>query len=135
WRHLAEKHLFRMRDSEPPMLTPGERNWLRVYMPLAFAYRITVLVAIVTYVAGAWFFIGVLLAIWGVGTMLGLPLAKAAGYLSALPRAQGARRRAQAVVGTIVAVLLVIVLAVPMPMRTQTQGVVWLPDEAQVRAG
>lgn len=135
WRYLAEKYLFRMRDAEPPMLTAGERNWLRVYTPLAFVYRVTVLVAIIVYVAGAWFFIGVALALWGVVTMLGLPLAKLGGYLSALPRAQGARRRAGTVVAAMVIGFLAFVSLVPMPLRTRTQGVVWLPDEAQVRAG
>lgn len=135
WRHLAEKHLFRMCDPEPPALTPGERNWLRVYTPVAFAYRMVVLVAIVAYVASAWFFIGVLLALWGIVGILGLPLLKAAGYLSALPRAQGARRRAATVVISLATALLLFVALVPMPLHTQTQGVVWLPDEAQVRAG
>jgi putative peptide zinc metalloprotease protein len=135
WRFLFEKYLFRMRDAEPPMLTPGERNWLRGYTPLAFVYRMLVLVAIVMYVAGEWFFIGVLLAIWGVVTMLGMPLSKTAGYLAGLPRAQGARRRAVTVVAGSAAAVLAVVLFVPMPVFTQTQGVVWLPDEAQVRAG
>lgn len=135
WRHLAEKYLFRMREAEPPLLTAGERHWLRAWTPMAFVYRISVLVAIVAYVAGEWFFIGVLLAAWGVVTMLGLPLAKAAGYFAALPRAQGTRRRARTLLLSAVAVLAVFLLAVPMPLRTQTEGVVWLPDEAQVRAG
>lgn len=135
WRYLAEKYLFRMRDAEPPRLTPGERAWLRGYTPLAFVYRMTVLVAIIAYVAGEWFFIGVLLAAWGVATMLGLPLAKTLGYLSGLPRAQGARRRALTTVAMITASLVIFVLVVPLPLRTQTEGVVWLPEEAQVRAG
>jgi putative peptide zinc metalloprotease protein len=135
WRYLSERYLFRMRDAEPPILTAGERNWLRVFTPLSFAYRMTVLVAIVAYVAGAWFFIGVVLAIWGVVTMLGMPLAKTGRYLAGLPRAQGARRRAAVVVGVLASAVVLFVLAVPVPMRTQTEGVVWLPDEAQVRAG
>lgn len=135
WRYLAEKYLFRMRNAQPPVLTPGERAWLRTYTPLAFAYRITVLVAIVLYVAASWFFIGVALALWGVATMVGLPLVKVGGYLSALPRAQGARQRATAIVAGIAVALVAVVLFVPVPLRTRTEGVVWLPDEAQVRAG
>ncbi|NML48047.1 hypothetical protein HHL11_30140 [Ramlibacter sp. G-1-2-2] len=135
WRHLAEKYLFRMRDAEPPPLTAGERRWLLAYTPLAFAYRVTVLVAIVTYVAGAWFFIGVILALWGAASMLLLPVFKAVGWLSALPRAQGQRRRAATAMAVLALGVVVIVLAVPMPLRTRTEGVVWLPDEAQVRAG
>ena len=72
WRYLAERYLLRVRQAEPPVLTPGERNWLRIWTPLAFVYRVTVLVAIVVYVASEWFFIGVALAIWGVVTMAGV---------------------------------------------------------------
>jgi putative peptide zinc metalloprotease protein len=135
WRHLAEKHLFRLSEAEPPPLTRGERNWLLAYTPLAFAYRMTVLVAVVTYVASAWFFIGVVLALWGAAAMIGLPLLKVAGYLSALPRSQGTQRRAVVAITGVAVTLLVIVFLVPMPLRTRTEGVVWLPDEAQVRAG
>lgn len=135
WRYLIEKYLFRMPEAEPPLLTPGERNWLRAYTPLAFVYRIFVLVAIVVYVAAGWFFIGVALALWGIVTMAGVPLAKAVGYLAALPRAQGARKRAATVVAGLLAGVVAFVLLVPVPLRTQTEGVVWLPDEAQVRAG
>lgn len=135
WRWLAERYLFRMRDAEPPMLSDGERRWLQFYTPLAFVYRITVLVAIIAYVAGAWFFVGVLLAIFGVVTMLGLPLSRVVGYLAALPRVQGMRQRAAGVVGALLVACLCFLLLVPMPLRTRTEGVVWLPEEAQVRAG
>ncbi len=135
WRYLGEKYLLRVADAEPPPLTPGERRWLCLYTPLAFAYRMTVLVAISFYVAGAWFFIGVLIALWGLAAMVGVPATRVARYLSALPRAQGVRRRAIAMAAGLVLALFAFVLLVPMPMRIQTEGVVWLPDEAQVRAG
>jgi putative peptide zinc metalloprotease protein len=135
WRYMAEKYLLRLRDPEPPLATPGERAWLRFYTPLAFVYRMTVMVAIVLYVAGAWFFFGVALALWGVYTMVGMPVAKMVGYFARLPRAQGTRRRASAIAGAVALALVVLAVAVPVPVRTQTEGVVWLPDEAQVRAG
>lgn len=135
WRYLSGKYLLRVREPEPPMLTPGERNWLRFYTPLAFIYRMTVMVAIVLYVAGQWFFFGIALALYGVYTMVGTPIGKMVGYFSRLPRAQGARRRASAIAAGMVVALLVLLFAVPAPLRTQTEGVVWLPDEAQVRAG
>jgi putative peptide zinc metalloprotease protein len=135
WRYLGEKYLFRMREAESPVLTAGERNWLLAWTPLAFAYRMTVLVAIVMYVAGAWFFIGVAFAAWGVATMVGLPLVRAFTYLSALPRAEATRSRALAVLGGVALALALFVAFVPVPLHTRTEGVVWLPEEAQVRAG
>ncbi|HYF20521.1 MAG TPA: hypothetical protein VEA40_21830 [Ramlibacter sp.] len=135
WRWLAERHVLRVPDADPPLASPGERRWLLAWTPLAFVYRMLVLVAIILYVASSWFFLGVVLAVWGCVTMVGAPLAKAVGWFAGLPRARGTRRRAAAIAGAVLAGLVLFVAAVPMPLRTQTQGVVWLPEEAQVRAG
>jgi putative peptide zinc metalloprotease protein len=135
WRYLSEKYLFRLREAEPPPLGRGERNWLLTYTPLAFAYRVTVLAAVAVYLANAWFFIGVVLALWGVGSMVTMPLLKTVAYLGALPRAQGTRRRATTAVAALAAAVVMVVCVLPMPLHTRTEGVVWLPDEAQVRAG
>jgi putative peptide zinc metalloprotease protein len=135
WRYLLERHAFRMERTEPPAATPGERRWLLLYAPAAFVYRLFVLVAIVFYIASVWFFIGIALAIWGVITMLGLPVVKFVRYVLDLPRAARARRRAMSVSLITSAVVLAVVLFVPVPLRIQTEGVVWLPEEANVRAG
>ena len=135
WRYLAERYLFRVRDIAPPQLAPGEKAWFLLYAPAAFVYRTFVMVAIVLFIAGQWFFIGVALAIWGVVGLLVLPLGKLIGYLWANPRLGRSRERAMVVSAVVLAVLAVFIGFVPMPMRTQTEGVVWLPDEANVRAG
>jgi putative peptide zinc metalloprotease protein len=135
WRWLAERYLFRMPNVEPPAATPGERRWFTVYTPAALAYRISVSVAIMLYFASQWFFIGVVLAVWGTAAMLVWPLVKAGDYLLQLPRAGRTRRRALTVTGVTLAVLAILLCVVPAPARLLAQGVVWLPDEAQVRAG
>jgi putative peptide zinc metalloprotease protein len=135
WRYLAERWLFRLRDVERPLLAPGEQGWFLFYAPAAFLYRTAVMVAIVLFIAGEWFFIGVVLALWGVATMLVWPIAKFVGYLWASPRLMRARGRAAAVSAAGIALVAVFLFAVPVPLRIQTEGVVWLPEEAIVRAG
>ena len=135
WRYLAERYLFRMAQAEPPIATAGERRWFLFYTPAAFVYRTFILVAIVLYIAAEWFFIGVLLALWGAITMLVWPIVKFAGYLLAIPRAARARQRAMTISGIACAVILVLLFLVPMPLRIQAEGVVWLPEEANVLAG
>lgn len=135
WRYLMERHLFRMKRAEPPMLAPGERFWFTVYAPAAFCYRTLVLVAIVLFIASEWFFIGVVLAIWGVATMFLLPLVKLAGYLQSISRQARARQRAIAVTVCILTFAAGFAWFVPMPLRVQSEGVVWLPEQANVRAG
>jgi putative peptide zinc metalloprotease protein len=135
WRYLAERYLFRIPRTEPPMLAPGERGWFAVYTPAAFCYRMLVLAAIIIFIASEWFFIGVALAIWGLVTMLGMPLMKLMGYLQSISRQAGARQRAITVSALIAAFALAFILFVPMPLRVVSEGVVWLPEQANVRAG
>jgi putative peptide zinc metalloprotease protein len=135
WRYLAERWMFRTRNAEPPQMASGERAWFLLYPPAAFMYRTLVMVAIVLFIAGEWFFIGVLLALWGVTTMVLLPLWKFAGYLIASPRLAQRRARAIRMSAIGAAAVLAFLCLVPMPLRIQTEGVVWLPEEANVRAG
>lgn len=135
WRYLVERYVFRMAESEPPLATAGERWWLFFYTPAAFAYRTFILIAIVLYIAAEWFFIGVAFAVWGAITMLIWPLVKFAGYLLSIPRAARTRQRAIAISGIACGAILALLFLVPVPLRIQTQGVVWLPDEANVLAG
>jgi len=135
WRYLAERYLFRFHDAEKPQLAPGELGWLAFYAPAALVYRTMVLVAIVFFIAAEWFFIGVALAIWGVVSMFVLPAGKFLAYLGSLPRRGRARKRAFIACGAVAAALVLIAAAVPVPSRVVTEGVVWLPEEAHVRAG
>ncbi len=135
WRYLIERHVFRMPLAERPDTSPGERAWFVFYTPAAFVYRIFVSVAIMLYIAGEWFFVGVLLALWGGAAMLLLPLVKGGGYLISLPRAGRARQRALSISAGVLALVLAMLFLLPVPLRIQTEGVVWLPEEANVRAG
>ena len=135
WRYLAERYLFRLPNAQEPPATAGEKRWFIAYTPVSLLYRISVSVAIMLYIASEWFFIGVALAIWGGAAMLVWPLVKAGDYLLNLPRAGRTRQRALVATGGFLALLAILLLAVPAPMRVQSQGVVWLPEEANVRAG
>jgi putative peptide zinc metalloprotease protein len=135
WKYLFERYVFRVPQVEPPMLSGGERRWVMFYTPAALLYRTFVLIFIILYIAAEWFFFGVILAIWGAVSMFGLPLTKVVRYLSDVPRAAGARRRAAIISTSVVVAVLLILFAVPAPMRLMVEGVVWLPEEANVRAG
>lgn len=135
WRYLAERYLFRFQGAEKPPLAPGELGWLVFYAPAALVYRVLVLVAIVFYIAAEWFFIGVALALWGVVSMFVLPVWKFLSYLLTLPRRGRTRKTALTVCAGIAGALLLILTVVPAPYRVVTEGVVWLPEEANVRAG
>jgi putative peptide zinc metalloprotease protein len=135
WLYLIERRLFRVDHVEAPQLAPGERAWLAGFAVAAFAYRTFVTVGIILFIAGEFFFIGVVFALWGAATMVLMPIFKALRYLVADARLGRRRRRALVISAALATGVVLFITLVPMPLRTATEGVVWLPEDAQVRAG
>ena len=133
--YLCERYLFGRREAEPPMATPGERVWFVGYGVGSFVYRIVVAVAIILFIGGKFFTVGMILAglsavTWGI-----IPAAKGISFLLTNPRLRRVRRRAVVASALLTAVVVGAVLLVPAPMRSRAEGVIWIPDEALVRAG
>jgi len=133
WGWLAQHYLFGA-EGEPQHATRGERAWFLFYAPAAFIYRMGVMFGIAMFVASQFFFIGVLIAIWGIFAGLVLPVARALSYVVTAPRLHQHRKRAVAVTFGGGATLAALLLIVPAPLHTNAEGVVWLPDDAFVRA-
>jgi putative peptide zinc metalloprotease protein len=133
WSWMADRYLFGVRDDAPP-LAAGERFWLLIYAPLAFVYRGIVLFGISIFVASQYFVVGALIAIWGLVLGLGLPVWKGFNYVLNSSRLE--RHRPRAVAISLAAVALVVggLFLVPLPLRTVSEGVIWLPEESYVRA-
>jgi putative peptide zinc metalloprotease protein len=134
WQWLAKRHLFGARELERPQGTQGERRWFLFYGPASFLYRSFVMIAISLFIAGEFFFIGVVLAIWGAITMFVLPVAKGLKYVLSNGEIQRQRQRAMLVTFGGLALFLLFAFVVPMPLRTHAEGVVWVPENAEVRA-
>jgi putative peptide zinc metalloprotease protein len=133
--YVIQKHLFGITDAESPANTDGERFWFVVYGIASFIYRIFIMFAIILYIGGKFFAIGVLLAIWSVTTMVVVPVVKHSSFLFTSPKLRRKRTRS---IGATVAVLGVIILflfALPAPLWTRAQGVTWPSENSQVRAG
>jgi putative peptide zinc metalloprotease protein len=135
WSYLLERYLFGAKDLDPPHATRGEKAWFVVYGAASSVYRVIVTILIALFIAGRFFFIGVLLAIWAVGAMAILPVVRGLRHLSGSPRLRGHRSRAVGVSLAIVGVLAGVLFFVPMPYHTHAEGVIWLQEDALVRAG
>jgi putative peptide zinc metalloprotease protein len=135
WQWLAKRYLFGIKTVEPPPASAGERRWFLFYGAASFVYRTLVMIVITLFVAGEFFFIGVVLALWAATTMFVLPIGKGLNYVLSSPELQRNRTRAQVVTFGSLALFLLFVLSVPMPLRTHAEGVVWVPENAEVRAG
>ena len=133
--YLCERYLFGRSETEAPFMAPGERGWFVTYPVAAFIYRALILVGIIIFIAGKFFFVGVILAAMAVIMWMVVPAAKGVAFLFTSPRIRSVRVRAIGVTVIILALILGMVCLVPMPFRTQAEGIIWIPDESFVRAG
>lgn len=133
--HLVERYAFGVRDAETVQATTSEKAWFVFFAITSFFYRTLVSIAIILFIAGEFFVVGVLLALWAFTTTLILPIAKAIKYLARSPRLARVRGRVHAITFAVVGGIALFICVVPMPFRTQTEGVVWLPEQSIVRAG
>lgn len=133
WAWRVERHLLRRRDATSPVTAPGEGVWFALYAPLSFAYRLFVMVSIAMFVASQYFVLGLALAAWSVATGLGLPLLRALRWIGRVVGRKEAGREGRRAVLAALAAGALLVFALPLPHRTQHDGVLWLPERALLR--
>ena len=135
WTWLCDRYLFGAREVEAPVESAAEKRWLLPYTVASWIYRAVITASIVLFVATKFFFFGVLIALWGALQFLVMPVYKSIKHIRTSPSLQRHRSRAVRVSSVLVAAAVLVFVTVPLPLRTQAQGVVWLPDSSLVRAG
>lgn len=133
--YLIRRYLFGVQGEASPAETSAERGWLSGYAILSFAYRMLMMVSIAVLVATQFFFLGVLLALWAVVSMLIVPFVKKVHFLFRSPRIATQRVRAVLVSFALAGALAAVIALVPVPSSTRAEGVIWAPEQAHVRAG
>jgi putative peptide zinc metalloprotease protein len=133
--YLFERYLFGAKEVEAPEATSGEKAWFVFYGIGSFLYRIVVVVAIILFIAGEFFVIGVILALWALIAMGAVPIGKTVHHLATSPRLARHRRRIQVIALGGIALVAGFIALMPMPFRSQAEGVIWLPEQQIVRAG
>jgi putative peptide zinc metalloprotease protein len=133
--YLVQRSLLGIETAESPVTAPGEKGWFLIYGPISFCYRIAVLVGLIWLASSHFFFIGVLIALWGIVTLLILPAVRNLARFLNSPAARNRRSRLIAVGGGAALGLVSLLFVFPMPLWTTTQGVIWLPEQSVIRAG
>ena len=72
--YLLQRYLLGIATVESPVTAPGEKGWFLAYGPVAFCYRIAVLVGLVLLVSSRFFIVGILIGIWGAISLLLVPV-------------------------------------------------------------
>jgi putative peptide zinc metalloprotease protein len=135
WGYLIERYVFRTEDAEDLPASTSERVWLFLYAPVSFVYRQAILFMIALFVASEYLAVGIALAVWALFMGVLLPVAKSLWKVVADVRFL--RNRARAVTTTFgcIATVYILLFWIPAPLYTTSEGVVWLPERALVRAG
>jgi putative peptide zinc metalloprotease protein len=131
---LFQRYVLGVRDAETPSDTTGERIWFVVYGIAAFIYRVFIMFAIVLYIGGKFFAVGVALAIWAVFTQGVLPIGKAMNFLFNNPKLKRNRKRSTKGAVLTAAIIFALLFVIPMPLWTRVEGVTWPSEKSQVRA-
>jgi putative peptide zinc metalloprotease protein len=133
--YLVQRYLLGVKEAQPPLSEKGERFWFIVYALLSFFYRMFVYVAIILFIAGKFFFVGVLFACWGMINMFIVPVYKGIKFLFTSPHLTRNRSRAMLVSLAVAGLVAAGIGLVPVPLNTVTEGVIWVPETSVVRAG
>ena len=132
--YLSQKYVFGATELSSPANAPGESGWFVLYSISSFIYRLSLLWFIIIYVTDTFFVVGVLLAFWMVGKQILLPIFKGLRFVISSPAIHQQRLRAiVSLTGTMV-VLFIMIYLVPVPAYTRSEGVIWMPEDAQLRA-
>jgi putative peptide zinc metalloprotease protein len=133
--YLIRTYLFRVKDVPDGVTAKGERKWLFAYAIGAFVYRVFISFAIALFVASKFFFIGILLALWALFNTFVQPLLKGVKYMLTSPELRQKRGKAIGLVAGALASIAALLFSLPAPYATVAHGVVWLDQDAILRAG
>jgi putative peptide zinc metalloprotease protein len=132
--YLAQRHLLKVEGAVSPVTARGEPALLFSYAVLAFAYRWFIAGLIVFWCGHYSFWAGMLAGVLITFTMVVKPIARIVEFLRKSPQLARTRSRSYAISCGIAAAVLVMLFVIPVPFATTAEGVVWLPEQARVRA-
>ncbi len=134
WLLALRRVLLRAPGLEGMPVARGETPWLFLYAPLAWLYGLVIVALAVAWLGQLSLLLGLVSGALLAWQMLLRPLVRLLGQLRRAALAQAGssgRWRRVVVVGT---ALLLVLLLLPWPQRMLVQGVVWPPDQAQLRS-
>ncbi len=132
---LTRRFVLGLRELPLPGTAPGERPWLVGYAVASSVYRTAVMLGIALYLATHFLALGLMLALLTLVLRVGAPVLSRVAMLLTDPTVGERRSRALAGVGAVAAAVVLLGFGLPLPLRTQAEGVTWLPERAHVRAG
>ncbi len=134
WVYLAQRYFLKISGAHSPEPSRGERPWLLIYAPLSWMYKLSIGVFITFWVAAKSLFLGLVAGLFLLYSMLIQPLYRLLRFAFFSPALGTQRTRVRLITTALVLLAILVVAVVPIPSKTVAEGVVWLPDRAQLRS-
>lgn len=131
--YLLRRYAYGVIDVFSPAVNEREAVLLAGYSIAAFAYRVFILFFIILLVANYFPTLGLVIGGWLLFFQVLWPGLKALNYLVRDNQLAASRKRAFSITAAGFALVTLFLVAVPMPMSTSAEAVLWLPDEARVK--
>ncbi len=135
WAEFAARRLLGAAPESPLEPLPGERPWLVAYAPLSLVYRVVLSLGILLWLGGYSALLGTVIGIYLAVTLIAWPLWRLLRATWRTIRNQPRRLQPAGRAAAVLALVAWLLFAVPLPFGTVAQGVVWLPEHSQIRAG
>lgn len=132
--YLLRRYAFGVIGVFSPASSVREGWLLAGYGIAAFIYRVFMLFFIILLVANYFPALGLVIGCWLIFFQLVWPGIKAFRYLLRDKQLATQRKRALGVTGVATVLVIVLLAAVPLPQSTSVEAVLWLPEEARVKA-
>lgn len=134
WSYLARKYLLRAEQVIAPTATRSESRWLTGYGAAAWIYRIGITFLIATFFADISLLLAAGIVVFMLYTVLLKPIYEIFEYLRHSQEISRHRFRSWIIVAIFGSAVLAIIAFAPLPYYTMAQGVVWLPEKAEIRS-
>ncbi len=132
--YVFQRYLFGLENARSPVVAAGERGWFLFYGLASSVYRLFILFTIVLFLTAEYLIAGVILGIVAITQQIVLPIGKHLRFVLRSPVLRRHRLRAVVALSGSLAGIALVAVYVPLPASTYAQGVVWLPEHAEVRA-
>jgi len=132
--YLCKRFLIGVPVSDENWGDSTECRWFVFYAIASFFYRIFLSLTIAIFVAGEFFVVGVLLAIWALSMSIVMPIAKMLKSMFLGTELRRYRARAVNVFVIVCGLVIAILFVLPAPYFTVVEGVVWIPEKDHLRA-
>ena len=133
-RYLAMRYCFGVQNLNAPARGAGERKWLIVYTLASLAYQWVVSITVLFWIAQYSTGLASMFAMWLVISKCLQPIGKMFSFLFKGSSLTGQRTRAIGLSALGFMAAIAAAIWVPLTVSTSAQGIVWIPEHAQVRS-